>query len=149
MENKMENKMEKLYIASDHAALDAKTELVNYLKDRFEVVDLGTHSTESVHYPEFGQKLAKEILASGGRGIGLCGSGIGISIALNRFKGIRAALCHDQNDAKMSRLHNDSNVICLGARVTPIEEIKEMVDVWLATEFEGGRHQLRIDMLDK
>lgn len=141
--------MEKLYIASDHAAFNEKQQIIDQLQDRFEMIDLGAYSTESVAYPEYGKKLAVEVLASNGRGIALCGSGIGISIALNRFKGIRAALCRDENDAKLSRQHNDSNVICFGARATTIDQIFKMIEVWLATEFEGGRHQDRVEMLDK
>lgn len=141
--------MEKIFISSDHAAFDQKQQLIEFLSDRFEVIDLGTNSTDSVHYPEFGQKLAQSVLDSNGRGIALCGSGIGISIAVNRFKGIRGALCRDEDDAKMSRLHNNSNILCLGGRKTPLEQLKSMVNVWLETEFEGGRHETRTQMLDQ
>jgi len=140
--------MEKLYIASDHAAFEQKEILKNYLSERFEVEDLGTHSSESVHYPEFGKKIAKKVLETNGRGIALCGSGIGISIQVNRFKGIRGGLCNDVNDAKMTKLHNNANILCLAGRKHSDELLKNMVDVWLSTEFEGGRHQTRIDMLD-
>jgi ribose 5-phosphate isomerase B len=140
--------MEKLFIASDHAAFEQKQQLIDFLQDRFEMVDLGTNSADSVHYPEFGQKLAEAVLAAKGRGIALCGSGIGISIAVNRYKGIRGALCRDEDDAKMCRLHNNANILCLGGRKTPMEQLKKMVDVWLSTEFEGGRHETRTDMLD-
>lgn len=141
--------MEKLFIASDHAAFEQKQQLIDFLKDRFDMVDLGPDSSDSVHYPEYGQKIALAVLESNGKGIALCGSGIGISIAVNRFKGVRGALCRDEDDAKMSRLHNNSNILCLGGRKTPLDQIKDMVNVWLATEFEGGRHQNRTDMLDK
>ena len=141
--------MDQLFISSDHAALEEKQVLIDYLKDKFEIINLGTNSAESVHYPEFGAKLAEKVLENKGRGIALCGSGIGISIAVNRFKGIRGALCRDTEDAKMSRIHNDSNILCLGGRRNSIEEIKEIVDTWLTTEFEGGRHRTRTDMLDK
>ncbi|MEE2670969.1 MAG: ribose 5-phosphate isomerase B [Bdellovibrionota bacterium] len=140
--------MEKLYIASDHAAFEQKEILKNYLSERFEVEDLGTHSSESVHYPEFGKKIANKVLETNGRGIALCGSGIGISIQVNRFKGIRGGLCNDVNDAKMTKLHNNANILCLAGRKHSDELLKNMVDVWLSTEFEGGRHQTRIDMLD-
>jgi len=142
--------MEKLFISSDHAAFNEKQELITYLSEKFEMVDLGPDNTDSVNYPDYGQKLAKEVLAAGegARGIALCGSGIGISIAVNRFKGIRGALCRDEDDAKMCKLHNNANVLCLGGRRNPIEELKQMVDMWIITEFEGGRHQTRIDMLD-
>lgn len=140
--------MEKLYIASDHAAFEQKEILKNYLSERFEVEDLGTHSNESVHYPEFGKKIAKKVLETNGRGVALCGSGIGISIQVNRFKGIRGGLCNDVNDAKMTKLHNNANILCLAGRKHSDELLKNMVDTWLSTEFEGGRHQTRIDMLD-
>jgi ribose 5-phosphate isomerase B len=141
--------MEKLFIASDHAAFEAKQELVKYLSDKYEMVDLGTNSTDSVHYPEYGQKIAKAVREEKGRGIALCGSGIGISIACNRFKGIRAALCYDTEAARMSRLHNDSNILCLAGRRNSLDELKDMVNTWLSTEFEGGRHQTRVEMLDQ
>ena len=140
--------MEKLFIASDHAAFEEKQKLITFLKSRFEIVDLGPATADRVDYPDFGKKIAKSVLESKGRGIALCGSGIGISIAVNRFKGIRGALCRDIEDAKMSRLHNDSNILCIGGRRNSIEEIKEIVDTWLTTEFEGGRHKTRIDLLD-
>ncbi|MCO4754397.1 MAG: ribose 5-phosphate isomerase B [Bacteriovoracaceae bacterium] len=141
--------MEKIILASDHAAFEQKEKLKQILEKTYEVVDLGTNSEESVHYPLFGQLIANKVLESSGRGIALCGSGIGISIQVNRFKGVRGALCRDEEDAKMSRLHNDSNILCLGGRKNTMEEIEKIVDVWLNTEFEGGRHQTRIDMMDK
>ncbi|MEX1098962.1 MAG: ribose 5-phosphate isomerase B [Bacteriovoracaceae bacterium] len=141
--------MEKIIIACDHAAFKQKEALKEILSERFEVLDLGTDSEESVHYPLFGQKLAKAVLKEKTRGIALCGSGIGISIQVNRFKGIRGALCRDEEDAKMSRLHNDSNVLCLGGRRNSEEELKAIVKVWLDTPFEGGRHQTRVDMMDE
>lgn len=141
--------METIYIASDHAAFNAKEMLKEYLKDRFKVEDLGTHSDQSVHYPEFGKLIAESVLNSKGRGIALCGSGIGISIQVNRFKGIRGGLCNDVNDAKMTKLHNNANILCLAGRKHSDDTLKEMVDIWLETEFEGGRHQTRIEMLDE
>lgn len=141
--------MEKLYIASDHAAFSAKSALKDYLSERFDIIDLGAESEESTHYPLYGKKIAQAVLESDGRGIALCGSGIGISIQVNRFNGIRGALCHDEDDAKMSRLHNDSNILCLAGRKTPIDLMQKMVDLWLSTPFEGGRHQQRIEMLDQ
>lgn len=141
--------MEKLFIASDHAAFEQKQQLADYLNDRFEVIDLGTNSAESVHYPEFGKKIAHAVLENNGRGIALCGSGIGISMQVNRYNGIRGGLCNDVNDAKMTKLHNNANILCLAGRKHTIELVKEMADTWLATEFEGGRHQTRIEMLDQ
>lgn len=140
--------MEDLFIASDHAAFEQKEMLKNYLKERFNVVDLGTGSSESVHYPEFGKKIAQAVLKTNGRGIAMCGSGIGISIQVNRYKGIRGGLCNDVNDAKMTKLHNNANILCLAGRKHPDQLLKDMVDTWITTEFEGGRHQTRIEMLD-
>ncbi|MBC76134.1 MAG: ribose 5-phosphate isomerase B [Halobacteriovoraceae bacterium] len=141
--------MEKIFIASDHAAFEQKEQLKEAFKDMCEFIDLGTDSEESVHYPLFGQMIAKKVLEENARGIALCGSGIGISIQVNRFKGVRGALCRDVEDAKMSRLHNNSNILCIGGRRNSISEIKDIVKTWLATEFEGGRHQTRIEMMDK
>lgn len=141
--------MEKLYIASDHAAFEQKEMVRKYLSDRYEVIDLGTKSLESVHYPDFGKKIAEAVLDSNGRGIAMCGSGIGISIQVNRYKGIRGGLCNDINDAKMTKLHNNANILCLAGRKHEDSLVKSMIDTWLETEFEGGRHQTRIDMLDK
>lgn len=123
--------------------------LKKHLQDRFNIIDLGTNSNDSVHYPEFGKKIAQAVLKSKGRGIALCGSGIGISIQVNRFPGIRGGLCNDVNDAKMTKLHNNANILCLAGRKHTDELMRQMVDTWLATEFEGGRHQTRIDMLDE
>ena len=140
--------MQKIYLACDHAAFEAK-EYVKELLEGYDVQDLGTNSSESVHYPDFGKKIAHAVLEDKGSiGIALCGSGIGISMQVNRYKGIRGALCRSTEDAKMSRMHNDSNILCLGARFNSTDEIKEIVKTWLNTEFEGGRHQTRIDMLD-
>jgi ribose 5-phosphate isomerase B len=138
----------KIYIASDHAAFNEKNILVEYLKDEHEVVDLGTHSQESTNYPEWAKKLVEMVRKDNARGILLCGSGIGVCMTANRFKDIRAALCRDEDDAKMGRLHNDANVLCLSGRKTSPELIKKISDVFLNTEFEGGRHQKRIDQFN-
>lgn len=136
----------KIFIACDHAAFEAKEALREHLKGK-DVTDLGTHNLDSVHYPDYAVKLAQEVLKhQGSRGVLLCGSGIGVSIVANRFKGIRAALCRDVDDARMSRLHNDANVICLSGRKTPVEVLRPMVDTFLAGAFEGGRHQQRLDL---
>ena len=138
-----------LYLACDHAAFEAKEALKAWLKNKTDYVlhDLGTDSTESTNYADFAIKLALKMKEAPkeARGILICGSGIGVSMAANRFKSVRAALCRDNEDAKMSRLHNDANVICFGARRNSIEQIKEMTDIFLETSFEGGRHQNRID----
>ena len=141
----------KISVAADHAAFSVKQEIIIYLKDKgLEIQDLGTHSEDSVDYPLFGQKVAQSILSgSSDKGIIICGTGIGISIAANRFKNIRAALCTTKIHAEMARKHNDSNVLALGARVTDIKTIKDIVDVWLNTTFEGGRHQNRLELIDE
>src|SRR4051812_14138646 len=108
----------KIYIACDHAAFNEKQELLAYLKTKHEIVDLGTNSAESTHYPEWAKKLALKVQSEEAMGILLCGSGIGVSMTANRFKNIRAALCRDVDDAKMSRLHNNANVLCIGGRKT-------------------------------
>jgi ribose 5-phosphate isomerase B len=139
----------KIFLASDHAAFTEKQLLVEYLKTKHQVVDLGTHSLDSTHYPEWAKKLVEKVKSEDTYGILLCGSGIGVSMVANRYSGIRAALCRDEDDAKMCRLHNNANVICLSGRKTPVEELKKMVDIFLSTEFEGGRHQQRIDQFDQ
>lgn len=138
----------KIFIASDHAAFNEKQLLVEYLKATHEIVDLGTNSPESTHYPEWAKKLVTNVKAENGVGVLLCGSGIGVCMTANRFKDIRAALCRDEDDAKMSRLHNNANVLCLAGRKTSIEQIKKITDTFLSTPFEGGRHQTRIDQFN-
>lgn len=139
----------KLFIASDHAAFNEKQALFEYLKKNHDIVDLGTHSLESTHYPEWTKKLVEKVLEEKTFGILLCGSGIGVCMAANRYKGIRAALCRDEDDAKMTRLHNNANVLCMSGRKTPVETLIKMTDVFLSTSFEGGRHQMRIDQFDQ
>lgn len=137
---------EKIAIASDHAGFDLKTQLKQDLVDRgFDVLDLGTDGPASVDYPDFAGKMA-EALAAGTvqRGVLVCGSGIGISMAANRHKHVRAALAHDHLTAKLARLHNNANVLCLGGRTTGPDVAKDCLRVFLETEFEGGRHQNRV-----
>jgi ribose 5-phosphate isomerase B len=138
----------KIFLASDHAAFEEKKELLEYLKNSHEVVDVGTHNSESTNYAEWTIKLVEKVRSENTVGIMLCGSGIGVSMVANRFAGIRAALCRDQEDAKMSRLHNDANILCLSGRRTPVELIKKISDTFLSTPFEGGRHQIRIDQFN-
>lgn len=139
----------KIFIASDHAAFNEKQVLVTHLKSQgLEVMDLGTHSAESTNYPEWATKLVKSVVQEKKFGILLCGSGIGVCMTANRYQGIRAALCRDEEDARMSRLHNDANVLCLSGRRTPMDEIKKISDVFLNSPFEGGRHQTRIDQFN-
>jgi len=138
----------KIYIASDHAAFNEKQELFAYLKASREIEDLGTYSVESTNYPEWAKKLVEKVRTEGAVGILMCGSGIGVCMAANRYRGIRAALCRDEDDAKMSRLHNDANVLCLSGRKTPIDLLKKIAETFLSTNFEGGRHQTRIDQFN-
>ena len=140
----------KIAIASDHGGYQLKEEIKKYLEGRnIEVVDLGTNSEESVDYPIYGKACGEAVMSGkADRGIVCCGTGIGISIAANKVKGIRCALCTDVHMAEMSRKHNDSNVLSLGGRTTPVDKALEIVGVWLDTEFEGGRHQRRVDMLN-
>src|SRR5690606_626101 len=105
----------------------------------------GTHSAESTNYAEWAKELVENVRKEPSPGILLCGSGIGICMTANRYKGIRAALCRDEDDARLSRLHNDANVLCLAGRKTPVEEMYKIADAFLSTNFEGGRHQARID----
>jgi ribose 5-phosphate isomerase B len=137
---------EKIAIASDHAGYDLKVQLKPEIeKLGFEVLDLGTDGPASVDYPDFALKMA-EVLQTGTvtRGVLVCGSGIGISMAANRHKHVRAALCHDHLTAKLSRQHNNANVLCLGGRTTGPDVAKDCLRVFLETEFEGGRHQNRV-----
>jgi ribose 5-phosphate isomerase B len=138
----------KIYIASDHAAFNEKNALVDYLKNKFEIVDLGPFKSESTNYPEWVKKLVLKVREEKTMGILLCGSGIGVSMAANRYQDIRAALCRDEDDARMSRLHNNANVLCLSGRKTPQELINSMSDVFLNSPFEGGRHQTRIELFN-
>lgn len=136
-------------IACDHGGLDLKEALKSIVAEQgFEILDLGTNSTESVDYPEFGYAMAKAIKeGKAERGILVCGSGIGISIAANRHPEVRAALIHDVTGARLCREHNDANVICLGGRMVGIDLAVDCVSTFLDTDFEGGRHQRRVDKL--
>src|SRR4051794_8916405 len=140
---------EKIATVSDHAAFEMKAELAEHLRERgFEVLDLGTSSTDSVDYPDFGYRLAHAIAEGRAeRGISLCGSGIGISIAVNRPPACRCALVSDGLSARLAREHNDANVIAMGARLIGIETAKDCLALFLATPFAGGRHQRRVDKL--
>ncbi len=141
----------RIALASDHAGFSLKTELSKVLIEwGHDVVDLGTDSTDSVDYPDFGDELAR-CLSAGDADLGVlvCGTGIGISIAANRHAAIRAAVCHDVTSARMSRLHNDANVLALGERLIGVETAKDCLKVFLETSFEGGRHQRRVDKLSR
>ena len=139
----------KIGIANDHTALEMKKDIIAYLESKgHEIVDYGTDSTESTDYPIWGEKVANAV-ASGEveKGIAICGTGLGISLACNKVNGIRACVCSEPYIARYSRLHNNCNIICFGARVIGIEMAKMIVDEFFETEFEGGRHQRRVDMI--
>ena len=139
----------RIAIASDHAAFDMKGELAHWLAEEgHEVVDLGPNSDARVDYPDFGFKLGAAVAKGDAeRGIALCGSGIGISIAVNRIAGARCALVNEPFSAALSREHNDANVLALGARLTGIEMAKACITAFLSTAFAGGRHGGRVDKL--
>ena len=140
----------KIAIGCDHAAFNEKEKLKKYLiKNGYELVDVGTNSSDSVDYPSFGHEVGKLVANNKvNKGIVICGSGIGISIAANKIKGVRAALCTSSEHAKMSRKHNDANVLALGARMTDFSLILEIVQAWLNTDFEGGRHLNRVNLIE-
>lgn len=139
----------RIAIASDHAAIDLKSTLVEYLTGLgHDVQDLGPNSPDSVDYPDYGYKLANAIAdGSADRGVALCGSGIGISIAVNRNNACRCALVGEPLSAKLSREHNDANVIAMGARLTGVDMAKACLDAFLTTEFGGDRHARRVAKL--
>lgn len=137
-------------IGCDHGGFELKEHILKHLNDKgIKVKDFGVYNEDSVDYPDCAAPVCKAVLAGEAeRGILLCGTGIGISIAANKYKGIRAALCSDVYSAKMTKQHNDANIICLGGRVTGRELAFMIVDAWLNAEFEGGRHQTRIDKIE-
>jgi ribose 5-phosphate isomerase B len=143
--------MEKtILVASDHAGYQLKESLKTMLKKMgWTVKDLGSASEDPADYPEYANRLCREILSgSCKKGILVCGTGLGMSYAANRHKGIRAALCTNKTLARMAASHNNANVLCLGGRLTPDDLAFEITRIWLETPYEGGRHQRRIEMLD-
>ena len=139
----------KLVIGNDHVAVEMKQEIKAYLEEKgIEVIDVGTNSTSRFNYPVSGYKAAK-LVAEGKAdgGILICGTGVGISLAANKVKGIRACVCSEPYSAKLSKQHNNSNMIAFGARVIGIETAKMIVDEWLNASYEGERHQKRVDMI--
>ena len=138
----------KIVIASDHAGFDLKEKMKNYLLENgYEVTDCGTNSSDSCDYPEFANKLCLAIKEDPEmRGILICGTGIGMSMAANRHGHIRAALCHNEFTAKLTRLHNNANVLCMGARTIGEELAFETMKTFLETDFMGGKHERRINM---
>ncbi|MBW0144857.1 ribose 5-phosphate isomerase B [Sphingomicrobium clamense] len=139
----------RIALASDHAGVELKSTLTDWLKDaRHDVTDLGPNSTDSVDYPDYGKALADHIASNEGTmGIAICGSGIGISIAVNRNPACRCARVSEPLSAALARQHNDANVVAIGERLTGVDMAKAIVTAFLTTEFEGGRHQRRVDKL--
>lgn len=141
--------MTKILVGSDHGGFRLKNIIIKYLNNQcIETEDLGCYSEDSFDYPIVAGIMAKRIQQTGEKGILICGTGIGVSIAANRYKGIRASHCTDTFTARMTRMHNNSNILCLGERITGAGLAQDIVDIWLKTEFEGGRHTRRIEMLE-
>ena len=139
----------KIGIANDHASVEMKQQVVAYLKEKgYDVVNYGTDSTESCDYPVYGEKIGHAVVSGEvDFGIAICGTGLGISLAANKVHGIRAAVCSEPYTARLSRQHNNANVLAFGSRVIGIELAKMIIDEFLSAEFEGGRHQRRVDMI--
>ncbi len=143
--------MKKLAIASDHAGFELKESIIAYLHDKgVELEDFGPENNDRVDYPDYGISIARAIQEKKvDRGIVICGTGVGMSIVVNRFPGIRGTLCSDLYTTKMCREHNDSNILIMGGRVIGKGLAEEIVTVWLDTPFEGGRHQKRLDKIEE
>lgn len=139
----------KIGIGNDHAALEMKNRVMEYLEEKgYEVINYGTNTPESCNYPEFGEKVGRAVVSGEvDCGILICGTGVGISLAANKVKGVRAVVCSEPYSAKLSKQHNNTNILAFGARVVGIELAKMIIDEWLGAEFEGGRHQTRVDMI--
>ncbi|MEO1941833.1 MAG: ribose 5-phosphate isomerase B [Campylobacterales bacterium] len=140
----------KYFIGTDHAGFEVKGFVVEYLKKRgIEVEDLGCFSPNRVDYPDYAHKVAEAVRQNPGSfGILICGSGIGMSLAANKHPGIRAALCHDHYTATMARRHNDANILCFGARIVGKGVIESILEGWLSSQFEGGRHKKRVQKIE-
>ncbi len=148
-EKRWETENMKIGIGNDHSAVEMKNEVMTFLQDLgYEVVNYGTDSSDSCNYPEYGEKVAEAVAAKEvDLGILICGTGVGISLAANKVKGIRAVVCSEPYSARLSRQHNNTNILAFGARVIGIEMAKMIIEEWLDAEFEGGRHQTRVDMI--
>jgi len=140
----------KFYIATDHAGVDLKDYTVELLREKgHEVEDLGPYSKDRVDYPDYAHKVAEAVLADKeAQGILICGSGIGMSMAANRHEGIRAALCHDAYTAQVARGHNDANILCFGERIVGRGVAESILDAWIASNFDGGRHCGRVAKIE-
>jgi ribose 5-phosphate isomerase B len=141
----------RIAIGSDHAGFTLKQSLASWLRDQgHDIQDLGTDSTDRTDYPQFGAAVGRAVVdGDADAGVAVCGSGQGISMAANKVPGVRAAVLRTEEDAQMTRAHNDANVACFGERVTDAENAKRVLDVFLATPFDGGRHATRVDQLDE
>lgn len=139
----------KIAIGNDHTALEMKAAIKEHVEAKgYEVIDFGTNTAGSCDYPEFGEKVGRAVAAGeADYGIAICGTGIGIGIAASKVKGIRVCTCSEPYSARLSRMHNDTNVLTFGARVIGVEMAKMIVDEWLDNRYEGGRHQRRVDQL--
>lgn len=138
-----------IYIGCDHGGFALKQEIFKYIKEdlALEIEDLGCHDTSSVDYPDYAEKVCRKVVSENAKGILICGTGIGISIAANKINGIRCALCSEPFSAEMTRKHNNANVLAMGGRTTGPELAKSIVKAFLSTDFEGGRHQNRLDKI--
>ena len=138
-----------IYIGCDHGGFALKQEIFKYIKEdlALEIEDLGCHDTSSIDYPDYAEKVCKKVVSENAQGILICGTGIGISIAANKINGIRCALCSEPFSAEMTRKHNNANVLAMGGRTTGPELAKSIVKAFLSTDFEGGRHQNRLDKI--
>ncbi len=143
--------MKKIIIGNDHGGYDAKQEIVKYLEEKgIEVTNVGSDESEIVRYPHFVQKVTKGVLSKEfDGGILICSTGIGMSIAANKFKGIRASVCTSHYMGKMTRQHNNSNILCLGGKITGIFELLEIVDAWISNDYIGGRHDISLGIIEE
>ena len=138
----------KITIGCDHAGVEYKSKIVEFLeKEGYQVLDVGTHGKESVDYPDYAHKVAEEVLAGANFGILICGSGNGVSMAANKHKGIRAALCWNEEITKLARQHNDANIISIPARFMSLESSTQIIKTFLTEPFDGGRHQRRVEKI--
>ena len=139
----------KIAIGNDHAATELKFQIKEYLESKgHEVINFGTDTNDSCNYPEYGEAVGKAVASGEAEaGVLICGTGVGISIAANKVNGIRAVVCSEPVTAKLSKEHNNSNIVAFGARIVGLEMAKAIVDAWLGAEYQGGRHQTRVDMI--
>ena len=140
----------KISIGCDHGGFNLKEQVVKYLEQKYEVVDYGCFDLSSVDYPVYAKQVAADVSNKVSEfGVLICTTGIGMSICANKFKGVRAALVTNEESAHLTRMHNNSNVICMGAKFTPYEEAIKYLDAFLTEQFEGGRHQRRVDQIEE